>query len=189
MRVSQLKSLLLLICSCLLLSGCFSSMMGKLPSQEINEQLYIDARLGFAIKHPLEWHRLQIPVSSPQYRSDTVRWQVNDLQQHDRGSGEMLIRSLVTDPQMKLPDLLRNYLAEQPELQASQVEEVTLPSGPALKQLGRDGKQGRLTFALKGKDRDFIISLVYPSSRFDELLPVFQDIVNSFTEVTQTTIE
>lgn len=182
MLAFRYKSLLLLVCSCFLLSGCVSSMMDKLPGQQINEQLYIDARLGFAIKHPLDWQRLQTPVSSPKYRADTVRWLVKDLQQ-GRGSGEMLIRSHAANPELTLPDLLSCYLTEEPELSSGQVEELTLPSGPALKLLGHDDKQGRLTVAMKGKSRDFIISLDYPSSRFDELLPIFLDVVNSFTEV------
>jgi len=184
---SLMGKTLLLFCGCLLLGGCFSSMLGKMPGQQINEQLYVDARLGFAIKHPLDWQRLQIPVSSPEYRADTVSWQVNDLQTQNRGSGTMLIRSCPANPKAQLPDLLSSYLADQPELRAGKVEELALPSGPALKLLGHDKKQGRLTIALKGKNRDFIISLNYPSSRFDELLPVFQDIVNSFAEVAPTT--
>lgn len=89
----------LLCFSSFLLTGCVSSMLGGRQSTAgSSEQLYIDARLDFAIKHPLDWQRLQIPVSSPQYRADTVRWQIKDLQSKNRGGGEMLIRSLAADP-------------------------------------------------------------------------------------------
>jgi hypothetical protein len=158
-------------------------MMSGGPTNSFSEQLYIDARLEFAIKHPLDWERLQIPVSSPEYRTDTVRWQVKDPEGQDRGIGEMLIRSLPADPKRQLPDLLSSYLADLPELKAGQTEEIEMAVGPALKLLGHDEKQGRLTIATKGQQHDYIISLEYPSSRFDELLPIFQDIVNSFTEV------
>lgn len=189
MMLPRQSKLLLLIYCCLLLSGCISSLMSKLPIGSFNEQLYVDARLYFAIKHPLDWERLQIPVSSPEYRPDTVRWRVNDLQHQDRGAGEMLIRSMPSNDKINLQDLLSAYLASQPELQKGQVEKLTLPSGTALKLLGHDDKHGCLTLALKGQKRDFIISLNYPSSRFDELLPTFQDIVKSFAEVIKPATE
>jgi hypothetical protein len=175
--------LALLALCCLLLSGCASSMLKKNLGPNINEQLYIDARLDFAIKHPLDWQLKQVPVSSPQYRADTIRWQVKDLKQQNRGSGEMLIRSRLSNPKFDLQDLLSLYLSTEPELKSSQTEDFEHPSGPALKLLGHDDNQGRLTIALKGQKRDFIISLDCSSSRFEELLPVFQDIVSSFVEV------
>lgn len=177
-------SLLILLLGCsLLLSGCLSSLLSKQSPQNFNEQLYIDARLGFAVKHPLDWQRLQIPVSSPQYRADTVRWRIKDPEQKNHDAGEMLIRSRPADPRVSLPDLLSSYLSSKPELKTSQVESFNHPSGPALKLLGHDDKLGRLAIALKGQKRDFIISLEFPSDHFEELLPIFQDIINTFVEV------
>lgn len=178
-----LSLIVLLACSSLLLAGCLPSMTDKQESQDISEQLYIDSRLNFAIKHPLDWQRLNIPVSSPQYRADTVRWQVSDLPQKNHDAGEVLIRSLPANPKLGLQELLSSFMATQAELKTSQVEEINLASGPALKLLGHDNNHGLLTIVLKGQGRDFIISLKSPSSRFEELLPVFQDIANSFTEV------
>lgn len=160
-----------------------SDLMNKQSSQNINEQFYIDARLDFAIKHPLAWQRVQIPVSSPQYRADMVRWKIKGIKQQNLGSGEMLIISQPADPKKSLPDLLSSYLSAASELKSSQVESLKHPSGPALRLLGHDDQLGRLTLALKGKKRDFIISLDFPSNRFDELLPIFEEIVNSFVEV------
>lgn len=185
MRPLRYTLILLILCS-FLLNGCFSSMMDKLPAKNISEQLYIDARLHFAIKHPLRWKRLQIPVSSTEYRKDTIRWQI---QGDNRSDGEMLIRSLSASPDKDLPDLLSSYLAETPELQTSEVVPVELAAGNGLKLLGQDDQQGRLTLVIKGQARDFIISLVSPSDRFAELLPIFQDIVNSFVEVAKPATE
>lgn len=178
-----LSLIVLLACSSLLLAGCLPSMTDKQESQDISEQLYIDSRLNFAIKHPLAWQRLQIPVSSTQYRADTVRWQVSDLPQKNHDAGEVLIRSLPANPKLGLQELLSSFMATQAELKTSQVEEISLASGPALKLLGHDNNHGFLTIVLKGQGRDFIISLKSPSSGFEELLPVFQDIASSFTEV------
>ena len=159
-------------------------MMSKLPIGSFNEQLYVDARLYFAIKHPLDWRRLQIPVSSPEYRADTIRWHVSDPEQQGRVAGEMLIRSTPTNAKIALTDMLSTFLADKPELQTGQVEKQELPVGNALKLLGHDKNRGRLTLAIKGQGRDFIISLDFPSNRFEELLPIFQDVVKSFAEVT-----
>lgn len=173
---------ILLVCCCALLSGCLSTLLNQ-PAGDINEQLYIDARLGFAIKHPLDWLLVQIPVSSPKYRADTILWKIKDLKQQHLDVGEIMIISRTADPKKQLPDLLSSYLSSERELKSSKVENFDHPSGPALKLLGHDDNRGRLTIALKGQSRDFIISLDFPTSRFDELLPVFEDIVASFVEV------
>lgn len=184
--LSRCRAFLLLISCCTLLNGCVASLLGSQSSQNFSEQLYIDARLDFAIQHPLDWKRLRIPVSSPQYRADTVRWRINDVQQN-RDAGEMIIRSLPSNGNKNLPDLLSAYLAAEPELKTGKVEEITLPSGPALKLLGHDDNLGRLTIVIKGQVHDFIISLASPSNRFEELLPIFQDVISSFVEVVRPT--
>jgi len=158
-------------------------MLKKQLGKNVNEQLYIDARLNFAIKHPLDWKRLQIPVSSPQYRDDTIRWQIAAPQSQNHDPGELLIRSTAADPDMKSTDLLNNYAPTQAELTTGPVEALVLPAGPATKLLGQEDEHSRLTVAIKGKDRDFIISLDFPSNRLEELLPTFQDLIKSLTEV------
>ncbi len=173
--------LLLILGSTFLLTGCIPKMLSKQLKKNINEQLYIDARLDFAIKHPLDWQRIKVPVSSPEYRQDTVLWKVPDIQ--ERGTGKMLIRSRPIDPNLPVAELLSVFLAGEPHLEQGDVEELTLPAGQALKLTGHDENQGRLTIALKGQARDFIISLECPSNSFDELLPVFQEIFDSFVEV------
>ncbi|HEY5673541.1 MAG TPA: hypothetical protein VIR78_07545 [Malonomonas sp.] len=167
---------LLPLCACSMISG-------KQSSSDFNEQLYVDARLNFAIKHPLDWRQQQVPVSQPEYRADTVTWVIKDLQQQSTVVGTFLIRSTVADKQKLLPDLLSEFLSTRPELKTGRVTEVTYPAGPALKMLGHDLDRGRLTIALKGQQRDFIISLNYPSDRFDDLLPIFEEIADSFVEI------
>jgi len=178
---------LLTLSSCFLLTGCVPKMLSKQLKKNVNEQLYVDARLDFAVKHPLDWQRIKVPVSSPEYRDDTVRWDVPDPQ--GRGPGKMLIRSRPTDPNLPVAELLSEFLAGEADLEQGEIEEQTLPAGTALMLTGHDETQGRLTIALKGQARDFIISLDCPSSRFDELLPIFQEITDSFVEVVQPTTQ
>ncbi len=165
------------------LFGCQSTLLNKIKPNEFSEQLYVDAKLNFAIKHPLNWKRTIIPVSSPKYQPTIVSWIVENPRIETDNAGRMLIQSIRQDDKASLPDLLSNFLAETPELKSGQAEQFEHPAGPALKFLGHDIDRGLLTIALLGKQRNFIISLDYPSSRFEELLPIFQDIVNSFSEI------
>ncbi len=167
----------------LALSGCQSALLKKGQMNEFNEELYIDAKLNFAIKHPVNWKRVKIPVSSPEFRADTVRWKIENPRKETDSFGSMLIQSLPGKKNADLPDLLSDFLADKPELKSGQAERFEHSAGSALKFIGRDVDRGRLTIALKGQQHDFIISLDYPNNRFNELLPVFQDIVASFSEL------
>lgn len=167
----------------LTLLGCQSALLNKIKTNEFSEQLYIDAKLNFAIKHPQNWMRVIVPVSSPKYRADTVSWIIENPRKENDNVGHMLIRSLPRNKKSDLPDLLSNYLADMPELKSGQAEHFEHSAGSALKFLGYDDNRGMLTIALMGQQHDYIISLDYPSNRFDELLPVFQDIIDNFTEV------
>lgn len=166
----------------LLATGCQTALMKQLPKTDFEEQLYIDAELNFAIKHPLNWKRIKTPVSSPGYRADTVQWQIEDPQQQDTFAGSMLIQSLPSGDK-SLPEQLSRFLADRPELQSGQVDSFEHPAGHALKLLGHDKSHGRLTIALQGQQHDFIIALSCLNNKFEQLLPVFQDIVDSFSEI------
>ena len=166
----------------LLATGCQTALMKQLPKTDFEEQLYIDAELNFAIKHPLNWKRIKTPVSSPGYRADTVQWQIEDPQQQSSFAGSMLIRSLPSGDK-NLPEQLSQFLENRPELQSGQVNSFEHPAGQGLKLLGHDKNHGRLTIALQGQQHDFIIALSCLNNKFDQLLPVFQDIVDSFSEI------
>ncbi len=167
----------------MMLTGCQSGLWKENISTKNKEQLYVDAKLNFAIKHPLEWKRVTLPVSSPEFKADRVRWTFNNLSEKNAGVGNMLIQSFPRDKYSDLQDLLCRFLADRPELKSGQAETFIHPSGSAIMLLGHDMNRGRLTVALKGQLRDFIIALDCPSEKFNELLPVFQDIIDSFTEV------
>ncbi len=181
--VGRIFCLAIFLSLALALSGCQSALLKKVQMNEFSEELYIDAKLNFAIKHPFNWKRVKIPVSSPKFKANTVRWTVEDPRNKNSGVGLMLIQSLSRNDNIDLPDLLSNFLVDKPELKSGQAKQFEHSAGPALRFLGHDVNRGLLTIALKGQQHDFIVSLDYPSGRFDELLPVFQDIVDSFTEV------
>lgn len=159
------------------------SMLSTKLKKSVSEQLYIDARHDFSIQHPLDWKLLQLPVSSPDYRSDTVRWQIPAAQKQDSDLGEMLIRSFPSTPDKELTELLNTFLEAIPETKAGQVDEITLPAGTALKYSSADENRSYLTIAIKGEVQNFIISYTYPSIWSKKLLPTFQQVVASFREV------
>jgi len=178
------RSLKWIICSLLFLglAGCQSSILKKLPTSNIEEQLYVDAELSFTIKHPLTWKRQSISVSSPQYRADTVHWRISDLNTEGSSAGTMVIQSTPSET-TDLHDLLNNFLTEQPEFQKKQEAEFPHTSGPALRLLGQNKNYEHLTIAIQGRQHNFIISLKAPKEHWNELLPIFDEIVNSFSEI------
>lgn len=167
----------------LLLSGCQSAILQKFKPIEFNEQLYVNAKMNFTIKHPLDWKIVIIQVSSPKYRDDTVLWRVENPHKKTTTVGTMLIKSSVSEANTDLHDILSSFLAGQPELTSGQAKDFVHHAGAGIKLVGHDAKQGRLTIALQGEQHNFIISLDYPNDQFDKLFPVFQDIVASFAEI------
>jgi len=172
----------LLLC-CLLTAGCSMSMQ-ELEQQlesSFSEQLYLDARLEFALSHPLDWQRLQTPVSSPGYRADRVRWQIMDSQKSV--CGEMQVISLAADPNRLLLELLDSANPPQSEPLSGTIEHIDLPIGPALQRQAQFPEHNRLTTAVKGHGKDFIISFSYPANQAEQFRPVFAKILASFNDL------
>lgn len=164
-----------------LLAGCQSSLMEKLPKNEIEEQLYINAELNFEIQHPLDWTRKTIPVSSPIYSANTVYWQINNPADQNSSAGRMLIQSLPSGKD-SLSARLSHFLSKKPEFHSGQATQFKHSAGEALKLLGKGARNSHLTLVIQGQQHDFIISLNYPKESFDELLPIFQQVIDSFSE-------
>ncbi len=57
-----------------LLMGCHPKVPDDMDVVSRKEQFYIDARHKFTINHPQNWQKVFIPVSSTEYREDTVIW-------------------------------------------------------------------------------------------------------------------
>lgn len=153
------------------------------PTAGMSEQLYLDAKLNFSIKHPLDWERIRIPPSAPEFRADTVRWKISNPLQKNNTVGGMLIRSIPGLGDRQLPDLLSDFLSGQPELEEGQVQPFSHPAGTALRLIGHDVVHTRLIIALKGQRHDFIISFDLPLDNSGELLPLFEEVIESFNEV------
>ena len=94
----------------------------------MSEQLYLDAKLNFSIKHPLDWERISIPPSSPEFRADTVRWKISNPLWKENAVGDMLVRSMPGLENRQLADLLSDFLSVQPQLEAHCVLLVMTPA-------------------------------------------------------------
>lgn len=173
-----------LLCSLLVLTlaGCQSAIMEKLPANDFEEQLYINAELNFAIKHPLNWIREITPVSSPAFKGDTVHWRIGDPADQKTTPGNMRVQSIPT-PKFSLTDQLSRFLSDKPALQSGQTSPFDHSAGEALKYSQQETHTCHLIFVIKGKQRDFIISLDYPKESCDKLLPIFNEVVDSFSEI------
>ena len=180
--LKRLSLYLLLTAAPFLLSACFGSLNSG-QTTSFKEQLYIDARLNFSIKHPLDWQRQQIPVSSLDYRPDTIIWRIQDPEKQYPGFGQMLIRAMPTDPAKTLDSLMLDNMIDYAQFDPADKRPLTHPAGDALILQGHEKNLGWMFLAIKGQKQDFFISINFPASGFDQLLPVFQDIVDSFSEV------
>lgn len=174
---------ILLLSCCLLMLGCSLSSLNLDQQIEPNlsEQLYLDARLEFALSHPLNWQRLHTPVSSPAYRADRVRWQIIDSQQ--QSCGEMLVTSLNADQDRSLKHLLFSDDPQRAGLPTDLPVPLELPAGPALQLQNQFPEHARLTAAIKGQGKDFIVDFIYPANRSDQLLPIFRRILDSIRDL------
>lgn len=182
MRIKLLKKWFFASLTVALLTACSSSMFSKQVLSNRNEQFYIDARLNFAIKHPLDWELQQIPTSSPEYRADTVHWSIT-LPQPDPGAAEMLILAHQGQESGELSALLDTFLAELPTLDSQPVEAFKHSAGSAIKLIGQNNNLTWLIVAVDGRQRDFIISFTCPVDNYQKLKPLFEDIVDSFVEI------
>ena len=77
----MLQQLLFLIAILPVLVSCQPSIPEDPGGRAGQEQLYIDARRGFTINHPQSWKKILIPVSSPEFREDTVVWKLKTRNQ------------------------------------------------------------------------------------------------------------
>ncbi|MDT8420989.1 MAG: hypothetical protein RQ754_11205 [Desulfuromonadales bacterium] len=171
----QLTALILAV---LCITGCInrSATDGKnLPEEE----LYIDAKLGFTILHPLAWTKTRVPVASPGYREDQLSWIFSE----PNNSGSMLIkitpRASSTE---KLADLLLHEIAELPATAEPVVESFPHALGEALKISGTEESTQR-HFAIPGQQHAYIITFSFADGPDDDQYALLERVVSSLREL------
>ena len=173
-------SLLGILTLCLLLSGaaCVKRSTQETESHP-EEQLYFDAKLGFTLLHPLSWERLRVPVSSPEFRENSVNWKIPTV----GGSGRMQVLAYpALANSADLPTLLEQFLAGSPEFSREEPEELQLAGGEALAITVRRPTYSQRLFAIHGARRAYLLSFQGSTDNFAEQLPRFNRIAESFHE-------
>lgn len=181
----ELKGLTrILTCSLLafFLAGCQPAFMKKLSTNETDEQLYINAELDFSVEYPLAWKRKIIPVSSPDYSANSHCWIIGGSTKERSDSGLMQIESL---PKKKsaLAEHLKQFLSSQPQWQTEALTPINHSAGEALQVLAQDAATRYQIITIRGQRHDFIIVLSTPKDTFAQFLPVFEQVIDSFSEI------
>ena len=169
----------------LLLAGCSAAELNQNLGPEYSEQLYIDARHEFAVKHPLDWQKVQFPVSDPDFLPDAVYWQIGDPKDsaQEQPQALLLIRCLPLDDNINLASRLNSNLTHQQDAALISREILTLPAGEALKQLEKTANRDVLSVIIRGSRQDFILTLNAPTMTSGRLMPIFMEILDSFIEL------
>lgn len=160
-------------------TGC----MGKTsPAEEsiLEEELYIDAKMGFTVLHPLPWERLKIPVSSPSYRQDSVAWEIPDEEE----PGRMLIRTYpILATAAELPDLPKSFLENKQEHSSGETESFIHAAGEAVAVTVNFLNHTERVYAIQGKKQAYILSFYLNTVNFAEQSSLFERISKSFREL------
>lgn len=147
----------------------------KIPA----ENLYIDAKLGFTIQHPLSWDRIKVPVSSPSFRRDSVIWDIPDQQE----TGIFLIRIYPSQNSPEdLTQLMNRYLDEKKQSNRDEARTVQLDSGEAISTTVNYPDHKERVFIIQGKHNAFLLSYYFRNEVFSEQLHLFERSVESFRE-------
>ncbi|PLX89807.1 MAG: hypothetical protein C0619_10495 [Desulfuromonas sp.] len=172
----QLAALLLAI---MCITGCItrSATDGKnLPEEE----LYIDAKLGFTILHPLTWTKINIPLASPGYRADRLRWNLSEPNNH----GSMLIRILPQVPSAeKLTELLLQEISERPTAAEPVIEPFQHTLGEALTTTSGKDESMQRHFAIRGQQHSYIISFSLAGRLDEDQRELFERVVSTLREL------
>lgn len=182
MPSSRLTLLLIFSLPAILLAGCQSMLMSKMQGPGYEEQLYVNAGQNFTIKHPLQWSSIQVPVSSPQYQPNRTAWTTTDPTAENDLSGTMQI---LTFPAGIKPahERLNDFLATLDEKTTEQQVPAANDKETDLQYVGKSAVNGYLIAILKGKHSDYLVAFDFPVEQFDNILPVFKDVIDSFSEI------
>lgn len=162
-------------------AGCMNK---SAPDTEVengqDEQLYIDAEMGLSILHPLYWKKIQLPVSSPDYRQNTIDWEIPNGGE----TGRMKIRVFTTlDSADQLTELLQDFMADKPDHSSEEMIPFQHAAGEAIVTTIYYQKHAQRLFAILGEKQTYVLSFFASSEGFVEQLPLFEEIAESLREL------
>ncbi len=178
LRLARSASLLAAIFLLATVCGCASPSNNSAAIIAADEQVYIDLKQGFALVIPATWKREKIPVSSPQYRSDTVNW---ILFSGKSKIGTLQIRALGHPDQSSPQDYLCDFLNEQNELHHSETIELEHSAGQVLRLNGEETDYRVIYLVIEGEKLSYLAAFKISAKAHDDLLPSVEKVIKSFS--------
>jgi len=163
-----------------LVTGCSPTVPGEHGAAAKQEQLYIDAKHGFTISHPQNWYKKSIPLSSPNFREDTVAW---DIKGNNSKPAEF---SISVAPLPQCPDLVQfsnRILNRAYGLKANQTEQYTLPLGEALRGKIQQDNMDTVFISASGTGHCYCLILRGTAEMTVELEPIFSEMAKSLRDI------
>ena len=153
--------------------GC-ASPGNKKTSSGLDEEAYIDFKQGFSLVVPSAWKRQRIPVSSPQYQTNTVKWLINN-------SG-----AAKDDFQVSIQDTfsLHEYVAKLDNdpfrLNGKISKSIQHSVGQVLRWESEDNLEKIILLAIMSQNRTYVITSKIALTRSEKLLPTIEKVFSSF---------
>lgn len=144
------------------------------------EELYIDAKLGFTIIRPLVWEKIKVPVSSPSYRQNLIRWNIPD--KNETGTMSVNVFPMLS-PSEEVTELLDKYLESQPRHSENEAKSIPHAAGDALATTIEYHERTERLFAINGHRNAYILSFSVRTEMFDEQSSLFEKIAETFREI------
>lgn len=168
----------LLVLLCLTLIGCATPHAADEPSVTVDEQAYLDFKLGFTLVVPVTWKREKIPVSSPLYRSDTVSWAIASSRKR---IGQLRLQTLNETSELSHRETLSTFLNDQNELLHSNILEFDHPAGHALRLDGWNATNKVIYLIIKDKQNIYILAVEFAKEHGPEIIPLVENVFSSFS--------
>lgn len=183
-QVGQKHILLLPVVSMitLILIACVGCSYKSQEKEKItpDEELYINAKLGFSIILPLNWERINVPVSSPSYRKDSVNWKIPGADK----KGRMLIRTYTRlSTATELHHLLEQFLINKEQHSREETETIQHRVGKTIVTTVDYARHKERIFAIHGSQQDFILSFFVEKKNYIEQSPTFEQVAGSLREL------
>lgn len=170
-------TLVILLFSLLFLTGCASKSTTTGEPGQQKEEAYIDLKLSFSLVVPSSWKRLQIPVSSPAFRPNMVRWEIPGAKENDNRMQVWYY------PGETAQDALAETLSEALELTQSQLKTVRYPFGSALRLEGENTQRKVLYIASHTPRHTHILAFRIDPAEYARLEPQIENVISSFNSL------
>lgn len=175
------RSLLLLLLTALLVSGCSSSAPKNSAGKELTKKLYLDANLEFSLTVPEDWDRRF--VTTPHYSTApyAVLWSsAADPTQPENTPVEIqatVMKSRSAVDQQQLADL---FIQSVPGFTSTTLRPLEDALIPTLELMGHSAVRSYRVLFIQDTGRCYQLSFSAPPEAFEKYRPIFDMVLFSF---------